>query len=141
MTQAEYQAGVLVVQVVRELHVVDWYDAEVERVPYRSINNYVVSSTKPRSVHHGIVGDDVFHSRMVAARCGPCGFAKQSAWTSQCHCLSLQMQQDFTAWASMLISKNLMRSRCANSKSYAYAARCFIQRIAKQDAVMPSYHR
>lgn len=52
---------------------VDWSDAEVERVPYRSINDYVVSSTKPRSVHRGIVGDDVFHSKMVAARCATSG--------------------------------------------------------------------
>lgn len=58
---------------VRELHVVDWSDAEVERVPYQSINDYVVSSTKPRSVHRGIVGDDVFHSKMVAARCATSG--------------------------------------------------------------------
>ena len=53
---------------VRELHVINWSDAEVEPVPYRSITDYVVSSTKPRFVHHGIVGDDVFHSRQVAAR-------------------------------------------------------------------------
>lgn len=67
---------------------VDWSDAEVERVPYRSINDYVVSTTKSRSVHHGIVGDDVFHSKMVAARYATCGFAKQSAWTtfSLCKC-------------------------------------------------------
>ncbi len=77
---------------VRELHVVNWSDAEVERVPYRSINDYVVSSTKPRSVHRGIVGDDVFHSKMVAARCATSGFAKQSAWTRQMSLsLSLQM--------------------------------------------------
>ena len=55
-------------QAVRELHVIDWSDAEVERVPYRSITDYVEASNKPRFVHHGIFGDDVFHSRMVASR-------------------------------------------------------------------------
>ena len=56
------------VQLVRELHVVNWSDAEVEPVPYRSITDYVMSSAKPRVAHHGLVGDDVFHSRTVAAR-------------------------------------------------------------------------
>lgn len=52
-----------VVQVVRELHVIDWDDVKVAKVPYRSIRDYVASSMKPRSVHHGISGDDTFHRR------------------------------------------------------------------------------
>lgn len=71
-----------IVQVVRELHVINWSDAEVERVPYRSITDYVVSSTKPRSCHHGIFGDDVLHSRMVAARYS--FFTEQSVFVCRC---------------------------------------------------------
>ena len=43
-------------------------DAKVECVPYRSIKDYVVSSTKGKSVRRGIFGDDVLHVRMEAAR-------------------------------------------------------------------------
>ena len=74
-----------IVQVVRELHVINWSDAEVERVPYRSITDYVVSSTKPRSCHHGIFGDDVLRSRMVAARYS--FFTEQSVFVCRCQCL------------------------------------------------------
>lgn len=52
-----------VVQVVRELHVIDWNDVQSAKVPYRSISDYVASSTKSRSVHHGISSDDTFHQR------------------------------------------------------------------------------
>lgn len=54
------------VQVVRELHVIDWRDVEFAKVPYRGISDYVASSKKPRSVLHGISSDDTFHRRTQA---------------------------------------------------------------------------
>jgi len=55
-------------QVVRELHVIDWSDAEVVKVPYRSIRDYIASSTKPCAVHRGISSDDLFDQKVQVVR-------------------------------------------------------------------------
>lgn len=48
--------------------VVDWSDVGVAPVPYRSISDYIDSSTKPRSDHHGIFSDRVFDDKLQAVR-------------------------------------------------------------------------
>ncbi len=55
-------------QVVKELQVVDWSDAKVSPVPYRSISDYIASSSKPRSDHHGIFSDQIFDDKLKAVR-------------------------------------------------------------------------
>ncbi|KAL0047438.1 hypothetical protein WJX82_003437 [Trebouxia sp. C0006] len=55
-------------KVVRELHVIDWSDAEVVKVPYRSIRDYIASSTKPCAVHRGISSDDLFDQKVQVIR-------------------------------------------------------------------------
>lgn len=55
-------------QVVRELNVVEWHDAEVVPVPYHSINDYIGSTCKPCYDHHGIFSDSDFDQKLTAIR-------------------------------------------------------------------------
>ena len=55
-------------QIVKELHVVDWSDAGTAPVPYRSISDYIASSMKPRADHHGIFSDRIFDDKLQAVR-------------------------------------------------------------------------
>ena len=55
-------------QIVRELNVVEWHDAEVAPAPYRSITDYIESTCKPRYDHHGIFSDSDFDQKLSAIR-------------------------------------------------------------------------
>jgi len=60
-------------QVLKELHVVDWSDCDTEKVPYRRIEDYVASMTKPKADQHGLVHDLEFDKKFdevgSAAKC------------------------------------------------------------------------
>lgn len=59
---------VIALKVLKELHVVDWSDCDTEKVPYRRIEDYVASMTKPKADQHGLVHDLEFDKKFDVVR-------------------------------------------------------------------------
>ena len=55
-------------QVLKELHVLDWNACDAQKVPYRRIEDYVASMSKPKADQHGIVNDSQFDQKFEIAR-------------------------------------------------------------------------
>ena len=49
-----------VMQLLQDLHVVDWAACEKPAAPYRRIEDYITSPLKPKSNTHGIISDAEF---------------------------------------------------------------------------------
>lgn len=58
----------LVLQVLVELHMIDWNAVDTPKVPYRRIEDYVASMNKPKADQHGIVHDTQFNLKFLQAR-------------------------------------------------------------------------
>lgn len=46
----------------------DWSDCDIEKVPYRRIEDYVASMTKPKADQHGLVHDLEFDKKFDVVR-------------------------------------------------------------------------
>ena len=55
-------------QVLKELNVIDWHDSNAQPVPYRRIEDYVLSMNKPKADQHGITHDTQFAEKCAIAR-------------------------------------------------------------------------
>ena len=55
-------------QVLVELHTLDWNGIDTPKVPYRRIEDYVASMKKPKADQHGIVHDTQFDLKFEIAR-------------------------------------------------------------------------
>ena len=47
-------------QLLQELHVVDWAACDKPAAPYRRIEDYMTSALKPKSNTHGVISDAEF---------------------------------------------------------------------------------
>lgn len=92
------KSHVHVMQLLQELHVVDWAACDKPAAPYRRIEDYMTSALKPKSNTHGVISDSEFSKmKSIAERFLNPRYVSSSTvrtggmydWVLQCCCASV----------------------------------------------------